>query len=173
MKYKNALVVGRFNIFHKGHESIIEKALEHSENVFIFIGSAQESGTERNPLPVQLRKSIIESIYETNSRVKIYTMNDLTHENDITHDWGRYVLDTVKEKANITPDVMVYGNDESRNNWFSDEDKTDVIILDRGNINISATIVRAFVKNNEYENFCNNTNEKIWKYYNELKLYIK
>ena len=41
-KYKLGMILGRFQIFHKGHESIINKALELCDEVIILIGSADK-----------------------------------------------------------------------------------------------------------------------------------
>ena len=48
-KYKTGLVLGRFQTFHKGHEYIINKALEICDKVLVFIGSSDKSGTIENP----------------------------------------------------------------------------------------------------------------------------
>ena len=47
--YKLGVLVGRFQTFHTGHEEIIRKAIELCEQVWIFVGSSQESGTLKNP----------------------------------------------------------------------------------------------------------------------------
>ena len=48
--YDCGVVCGRFQTFHIGHESLIDTALRLCDRVLILIGSAQEYGTERNPL---------------------------------------------------------------------------------------------------------------------------
>ena len=57
MKYKVGLFIGRFQPFHKGHESIVRKMLEECEKVIIAIGSAQESGTVANPFRYEYQKN--------------------------------------------------------------------------------------------------------------------
>ncbi len=39
----------------------------------------------------------------------IYALSDLTDENDITPDWGRYLLQNVDRYIYKNPDVMIYG----------------------------------------------------------------
>lgn len=173
MKYKNALIVGRFNTFHKGHESLVEKALEIAENVHIFVGSAQEQRTSRNPLPAVLRRFLINEIYKESERVKIYELNDLTNEDDITPEWGKYLIETVTEKIGTKPDLMIFGNDESRNGWFAEEDKLPSVVLSREVIPISATEIREAIKTGNKEIFFENTNQKIHKHYELLKSVLR
>ena len=62
-KYKTGLVLGRFQTFHKGHEYIINKALEISDKVLVFIGSSDKFGTIENPFSYELREKLIKKIY--------------------------------------------------------------------------------------------------------------
>lgn len=48
--YDVGMICGRFQTFHKGHEELVETAMRLCDRVLILIGSAQECGTERNPL---------------------------------------------------------------------------------------------------------------------------
>ena len=57
MVYDSGLIVGRFQTFHKGHQSLVDAGLQLCDRVLILIGSAQESGTERNPYPICERES--------------------------------------------------------------------------------------------------------------------
>ncbi|MBI5389803.1 adenylyltransferase/cytidyltransferase family protein [Candidatus Woesearchaeota archaeon] len=54
-----ALVLGRFQPFHKGHLFIIKEALCKHENVIVAVGSAQYSRTKRNPFSFRERKAMI------------------------------------------------------------------------------------------------------------------
>ena len=47
--YDIGLIVGRFQHFHIGHRSLVENAYKLCDRVLILVGSAQESGTLRNP----------------------------------------------------------------------------------------------------------------------------
>jgi len=51
-KYDIGLLVGRFNVFHIGHKSLADLALTMCNKLLIFVGSAQEKGTLRNPFCV-------------------------------------------------------------------------------------------------------------------------
>lgn len=62
------------------------------DRVLILIGLAQECGTERNPLNINTRTKILQEIYGYQPNIMIYGLVDLTNENDICHEWGRYLL---------------------------------------------------------------------------------
>ena len=76
-KFKCGLYVGRFQPLHIGHTSIIDRMLEECEEVIVAVGSAQESGTERNPLSYPFRQLIItETYYEYLGRLYIVPISD-------------------------------------------------------------------------------------------------
>ena len=90
--YDVGLICGRFQTFHIGHESLVNEAVKLCDRVLLLIGSAQECGTERNPLNVITREKMLKMVYGDNSNIMIYGLADLTNENDITPDWGKYLL---------------------------------------------------------------------------------
>lgn len=83
MVYDTGLIVGRFQTFHKGHQSLVETGLNLCDRLFILVGSSQESGTERNPFNISTRMNVIRECYPDTQRVHIYALADLTNENDI------------------------------------------------------------------------------------------
>jgi len=54
-----ALVVGRFQPFHKGHLQAVEEVLSKCDELIIVIGSAEESHTWNNPLTASERYQMI------------------------------------------------------------------------------------------------------------------
>ncbi|EKE14039.1 MAG: bifunctional nicotinamide mononucleotide adenylyltransferase/ADP-ribose pyrophosphatase, partial [uncultured bacterium] len=62
MKNKIALIVGRFQPFHKGHLFLIKKALENADKIIIGIGSANISDVN-NPIDFEMRKNIIKAVF--------------------------------------------------------------------------------------------------------------
>ena len=70
--YKLGITIGRFQTFHKGHQVMIDKAIELCEKVGVFIGSSQESGTNKNPFSYEMRESILKKIY--GDRISIYPL---------------------------------------------------------------------------------------------------
>ncbi len=157
-KFELGLVLGRFQPMHNGHQQIVEITRSLCQKTLILISSAQESGTFRNPFQLETRKNIIDTIYGNKEDVIIGTMNDMTNENDICFEWGKYILNHIENNYGRLPDLMVYGKDESRKGWFSNEDsqKFSELIIARNKINISATKLREYLvqdKKEEWKSF--------------------
>lgn len=169
--YDVGMVVGRFQTFHKGHEKLIETGLMLCDRLLIFIGSAQECGTERNPLNINTRTKMLKAIYGDNSNIMIYGLSDLTNENDIRPEWGKYLLDNADRYIYKNPEIMIYGNDESRSGWFSKEDlkNTTELIINRAELPISATMLRQYMVEDNRKAWMELVNPKLHKMYDELR----
>lgn len=170
--YDCGLICGRFQTFHIGHESLVETGLKLCDRVLILVGSSQESGTERNPYDVATRMDMLRSIYGNDSDViMMHGLADLTDENDIRPEWGRYLLDAVDRYLYKAPELMIYGNDESRSRWFDPEDIRDTseFIVNRGRIPISATMVREAMVFDRRKEWMSMVNPKLHKMYNRLR----
>lgn len=169
--YDVGLICGRFQTFHIGHESLVETGIKLCDRVLILIGSAQECGTERNPFNINTRTKMLRCIYGDNANILIYGISDLTNENDIRPEWGRYLLDNVDRYIYKAPELMIYGNDESRSKWFDPEDIRDTseFIVNRGRIPISATMVREAMVFDRRKEWMSMVNPKLHKMYSELR----
>jgi bifunctional NMN adenylyltransferase/nudix hydrolase len=56
-----ALIIGRWQLFHKGHESLLRAALEAAPAVIVVIGSAYRSRDARNPFTWEERKAMVQA----------------------------------------------------------------------------------------------------------------
>lgn len=168
--YDTGLLVGRFQTFHKGHQKLVETGLMLCDRLLLLIGSAQECGTERNPLNIKTRMDMIKSVYQTD-RVMIYALSDMTDENDIRPEWGRYLLNNVDRYIYKAPELMIYGNDESRSRWFATEDIKDTseIIINRSALPISATTLRELMVINDRREWMKWVDPKLHKMYDTLR----
>lgn len=169
--YDCGLLVGRFQMFHKGHESLINAGLDLCDRMLILVGSAQEFGTNRNPFNVSTRIECIRKVFPDRDRVMIYGLADLTDENDITTDWGKYVLESVDRIIYKAPELMIYGNDESRSRWFDTEDIKDTseFIVPRSRLPISATMVREMMVNDDRREWQKWVNPRLHEMYPRLR----
>ncbi len=70
-----------------------------------------------------------------------------------------------------TPDLMVFGEEESNNKWFSSEDSKDMLKLyiPRTRINISATELRMMMVHDDRANWQKWVNPKLHKLYDSLR----
>lgn len=167
--YDIGLLVGRFQHFHKGHEMLVETALTLCDRLLILVGSSQESGTLRNPFNISTRIDIIKAIYGDSIIIK--ALPDLTNENDITTEWGKYVLRNVDTYIYKCPELMIYGNDISRSGWFDQEDIKDTfeMIVPRSKLPISATMLREMIVTDNRREWMKWVNPKLHKLYDSLR----
>ena len=147
-KYKCGLYIGRFQPIHIGHESIIRKMLNECDQVIIAIGSAQESGTEKNPFNFYQRADLITNVFYQHiiaGRMSIIPLKDRENpSNDAS--WGDYVFDIVKSLTDKVPDVVYEGEENERSTWY-DNLKVEIVRVPRDEILVSATEVRKAIKN--------------------------
>ena len=103
-----AIFIGRFQPFHKGHLKAIKWILKREKEIFIIIGSSQESSTKDNPFSFSERKKMIERTLKSEKikNFKIYGMPDF--KNDIF--WVKKILKITK--LNLK-EVIVF----SQNPW--------------------------------------------------------
>ena len=155
-KYNHSFMIARFQPLHNGHKSIIDKMLKESENITIILGSAQESGTEKNPLTVSQRKQLIENLYGQKSNIKILSLNDIDCDIDA---WYNHVMNFLKEKVPQFgfPNAYYCGDMENGHYYNKGEFKIEVVNRDEqlGFKKISATEIRDMIKNHKTD----------WKYY--------
>lgn len=169
--YDVGLICGRFQTFHIGHEWLVNEAVKLCDRVLLLIGSAQECGTERNPLNVVTREKMLKMVYGDNSNIMIYGLADLTNENDITPDWGKYLLNNADRYIYKVPEIMISGDDEERKEWFAPEDVLDMkqLIMNRGRIPISATMVRQMMVEDNRREWMRWVNPRLHKMYDEIR----
>lgn len=141
MKYKFGLFIGRFQPFHRGHKSIVNKMLEECEKVIIAIGSAQEAETSLNPFRYEYRRSMIQKVFpDYYNRVIILGIADRENPAD-DQSWGEYLLDTLYKSSGIKPDAIYQGTEDKHNHWFDSFD-IPIINVDRAVLDVSATEIR-------------------------------
>ena len=150
-KYNHSFMIARFQPFHNGHKSIIDKMIKESDNITIILGSSQESGTERNPLTVLQRQNLIENIYGKRDNIKILSLNDIDCDID---GWYNYVMKFLKEKVPEFgfPNAYYCGDMENGHYYNKGEFKIEVENREKqiGYKDISATEVREMIKRNDY-----------------------
>ena len=140
-KYKLGLVLGRFQIFHKGHELIINNALANCENVLLFIGSSDKSNTYDNPFNYFFRSSVIKNVYD-NKNLLIAPLPDLG-VGDVPL-WGNYVINSAKELVGM-PDCIIYGIEDKCEHWYKDYKDLAFIKVNRSEIDISSTKLKEII----------------------------
>ena len=165
-----AMTIGRFHDFHNGHKHMINTARTKADRILILVGSSQEEGTERNPFDIYTRIQMIKEVFPFDS-VIVKPLADLTNENDISHEWGKYLLKKTIQHMDKLPELMVYGNDDSRSGWFDKEDIKDIteIVVSRSKMNISATQMRRLLVENNRDEWFKYHDQKLHKHFDKLR----
>lgn len=164
--FELGITVGRFQTFHNGHKAIIDKALELCEKVGIFIGSSQESGTNKNPFTYEMRESILRKIY--GDSIDVFPLPDIGVGNNSK--WGDYVLENIYGKFNRYPDILISGKESRRVDWFDGIEGISVYELYiPKSIDISASKLREMMINDDFELWKKYTDEKIWDSFFEMR----
>jgi len=171
--YDLGVVCGRFGHEQLGHVSLFDSCMSLCKRTLILVGSAQESGTLRNPFRVETRIDVIRETYpgESEDTLMVRGINDLTNEYDITSDWGKFVKSEVEYHKHKFANLMVYGNDEFRSKWFAPEDLvgTAELIIPRSTIPISGTMVRGMLVINDESSWQKATHPLIHGMYGRLR----
>lgn len=175
MVKKYGYIIGRFAPLTLGHERLINIALEKVDKLLIFVGSADKSGTYRNPFDIKLRIDLIEKVYKEeieSGKIVLKPLDDLTNEEDyLNKNWGKYLLDNVSKFLLEKPYYFIYGEEPTREDWFTKEELKNIrkVIVSRNKEDISATKVRKYIADGNQESFKKYTNKKIHSYYKILR----
>ena len=141
MKY--GVIILRAQPFHIGHIYVINEMLRENDKVLVIVGSANKSGTERNPLDIDfrmdmVRKSLVDAGLivdnlglnkaasdkaasdktasdKTTSRVKIMSLCDWSMESAyaLAKEWGSYLYYNVVN-AIAQKEFSLYYNDDKK-----------------------------------------------------------
>lgn len=172
--FKYGLIVGRFQHIHIGHEKLINIGLKLCNKLLIFIGSANQLPSERNPYTYEYRKSLIEIIYKKEieeGKIIIAPLNDWEDSTVLTPKWGEYVLDSAKKILGDYPNCIIYGKDKDIFKCFAKETVKNLseVYVDRNSLLISATKMREYLLKDDIEEWKKFADNKIHFKYNELR----
>ena len=168
-KYKCGLYVGRFQPLHVGHTHIIGKMFDECDVVIVAVGSAQESGTQRNPFDFATRSQWIVETFGTrkNHILHVVPIPDREHpSNDAS--WGDYLLDKVWSATGEMPDVIYEGKEEERAHWYDNLD-IEIVKVPRSILPISGTMLREAIAQNDKSIALQWIPYAIREYYDEMK----
>ena len=123
------IILFRAQPFHNGHLAQIRRALSDVQklgiDLYVFVGSADKSGTKRNPIPIDVRLDLVKSSLEEafNSiqlrNIHVAPLNDLSDEANNTHSWGEYLYNKMREYTGDTDFIFYYSDKpEIALSWF-------------------------------------------------------
>lgn len=175
--FKLALCCGRFQNLQNMHVNNIKLATELAQNTLIFVGSAQESGTERNPFPIEFRIEAVEEACRGFDSHEVAALPDMTNENDICTEWGDYVLKNAFMLTGSKPDLIIHGDDGRASDpihWFSDEAKTGIhfLMVPRNLDSISGTRQRELLMLNAYAAWAEESPSSLHRHFHYMRSHL-
>lgn len=160
------ILVGRFQMLHSGHQQMIETALSLCDEVGVFVGSSQESGTEKNPFTYELRAQVLRTLF--GEKIHIYPLPDIGVGN--VGAWGDYVLANVVSAFGRSPDLLISGREARRVDWFDSEAGKNVAELYiPKTIDISASALRALLIADDFDSWAEYVSPALYPMYPKLR----
>ena len=140
----NALFIGRFQPFHLGHLSVIKKALEENDRLFIGIGSSEANFLPANPFTCSERFQMIEAaLYEIKIPREKYEIVTIRNIDNFAL-WVRHL------ELYIPPFERVYTGSDPVQYLFEDNNRnsktTHEIISIKKEQKVSGTSVREMMR---------------------------
>lgn len=184
---KVGVILARFQPIHNGHLELIKKALEENEKVLILVGSADKIGV-RNPIPANIRLQLVEESIkdlvdnkESNPKpyppYQIDLLDDLSTEEDNSHDWGFYLYSNIVDRIGQSTFTIYYSDGyEIITKWFPGfilRNYVSLSLLARNSVRdgISATRVREMISDCS-EDLENVVPKCVYNMKSTLKMYI-
>lgn len=172
--FKNAVIVGRFQPIHIGHEKLINLGMSIADKLIVFVSSSDKMGEIRNPYDASYRISLIEKIYNKEikeGKIILKPLRDLTCETDLTVKWGKYVVSEAEKILGEKLECIIYGKDKNIFKCFGKKTVENIseIFVTRNQLIISATKVREFLESGDKKSFEKYTNVAIHDEYSRLR----
>ena len=161
--FNTGLIVGRFQIFHIGHERMVRTALKLCRTVLLLVGSSQEARTATNPLSYAERREMIGTVFAREvaaGRLRIEPLPDLGVGN--VPAWGQYVLNTAVSFLGTAPELLVSGKEVRRVNWFDAANAQLAELYVPKTVEISASQLRELLLGDAPECCREFIPEKLW-----------
>lgn len=158
MRHSIGLMVGRFQPLTKVHTEIINQMSNENDTGIVFLVKSGKP-SDRNPFNEDIQRKLLDEVLPSN--VMVVTLK------------SGFFVDYINE-LNDTEFVLYAGTDRAESytkfsSYMNDGKHLSIKEINRTDDDVSATLVRESLKNNNYEAFMNLTDNRTHKYFNELK----
>lgn len=115
-----ALIIGRWQIFHKGHQTLLRAALDTAPQVIVVIGSALRSRNPQNPFTWQERQHMILSTLSEEEQARVLFLPVRDYYDDAR--WNAAVRLGVKELTQDVPsrNITLVGFKKDHSSYYLD-----------------------------------------------------
>lgn len=123
MKYDLSLIIGRFEPWHKGHDSLDDLAASLAPNGLILLGSANQARSPKNPFTHKERFDMISKrkIAKQNQDTNILPISDFYYSDE---DWCDEVRKIVRDEADLQgfggsrAKVCIVGREKDESSYY-------------------------------------------------------
>jgi bifunctional NMN adenylyltransferase/nudix hydrolase len=151
-KYDLAVIIGRFEPYHVGHQILVNKALMVADNVLVLIGSSHAPRTIKNPFTFDERTDmILKSLGGTMPAGKVVTCKPLVDNLYSDDDWINSVQNHITntfltggwEDKPTKKSIAIVGNKKDDSSYYLDLfPQYDYVAVDEVKLGFDATTVR-------------------------------
>ncbi|MBK6294436.1 MAG: adenylyltransferase/cytidyltransferase family protein [Rhodoferax sp.] len=115
---RTAVIVGRWQLFHKGHESLLNAALASAAQVIVVIGSSFCSRNVRNPFNWEERQAMVQATLSADDlgRVKFLPVRDYFDDAR----WNTAVRAGVGQLTGEQGDIKLVGYKKDHTSYYLD-----------------------------------------------------
>lgn len=113
-----AVIVGRWQLFHKGHETLLQAALATAAQVIVVIGSARRSRDVRNPFNWEERQAMVQAALAPADRQRVQFLPVRDYFDDAR--WNAAVRDGVGQLTGGNGPVTLVGFRKDHTSYYLD-----------------------------------------------------
>jgi len=99
-RYQQAVIIGRFQPFHHGHQLALERALAAAGQVVVVIGSAQRPRSPQDPWTAPEREAMAAGCLAGPDRARVHFI----HQRNYLYDDDLWVAEVRRKVAGLAPD---------------------------------------------------------------------
>lgn len=115
--YDYLVFIGRFQPYHKGHHSVVLKALELSRNVIIVLGGANRARSGRNPWTAHERMMMVAANFDKHDRNRIHFIEHPDWMYDDTK-WLSELHHSIDQIVPKDASIGIIGHSKDRSSFY-------------------------------------------------------
>jgi bifunctional NMN adenylyltransferase/nudix hydrolase len=114
-KAKVAVVIGRFQITHRGHVALLKRAYEVAERVVVIVGSVDKPRTIKDPFTFEERESMLAPFLTEDTKKCVAGVPDSRYNDE---EWIYNVQSTVYDLIGPERDVVLVGHSKDESSFY-------------------------------------------------------
>ncbi|WP_026602634.1 NUDIX domain-containing protein [Methylomonas sp. 11b] len=139
-KYQKAIVIGRYQIYHKGHEQLTNRALEIADEVLVIVGSSFQSRNIRNPFKWTERAAMITTTLPQRDQARLRFLPVRDYYDDTL--WNADVRRQVAEYVSDADRVALVGFKKDESTYYLNNFPDWSMVEIESELDIDATALR-------------------------------